>query len=89
MTLIQTSETLGKFLFILQIMGEPLNCDRKDQYGRNGKGTKKEIDARVHGNTHQTPVLSLQNFIPHPSPLMTRGQLITVGAKETKFSHLR
>lgn len=45
------------FFFFCKIMGESLSCDREDQYRRNRKGTKKEINAQLHSNTHQLQYL--------------------------------
>lgn len=61
-------------------MEESLSCDRKDQYGKDRKGAKMEINAQLHGSTHQLQSLDWK-FLFSCLHWWLGGQLITVGRK--------
>lgn len=69
-------------------MEESLSCDRKDQYGRNRKGTKKEINAQLHGNTHQLQSLDWKCLFSSCLHRWGGGRFITEGRKGSKFSYI-
>lgn len=69
-------------------MEESLSCDRKDQYERNIKGTKKEINAQLHGNTHQLQSLDWKCLFSSCLHWWGGGRFITVGRKGSKFSYI-